>query len=165
MRFNINDIRFLLPILLIIIFIPQNSLAFAPPNTPYITIDIISTPEGAQIWMEGKDTGKLTPNTIYIYDTGDYNFSLILEGYQPHQMIIYISKSMTKKVTLTPVKSTSLPISTPTPQPIDTPISTPTPRSIDTPISTPMPHTPDFLISSLSISIFFVYLFIKKIVR
>ena len=113
-----------------------------PTPPPYIYIDIDSTPGGAQIWIDGVNSGELTPYKEYFDRTGEHTIELILDGYQPYQESFYISESMTKKVTLKSSRKLT---------PTAVPGSTQT-RFL----------TPGFPVWSLLIAIFFVYFFIFK---
>ena len=113
-----------------------------PTPPPYIYIDIDSTPPGAQIWIDGVNSGELTPYKEYFDRTGKHTIELILDGYQPYQESFYISESMTKKVTLKSSRKLT---------PTAVPGSTQT-RFL----------TPGFPVWSLLIAIFFVYFFIFK---
>ena len=70
---------------------------------PHIYIDINSTPPGAQICIDGVNSGELTPYRKYFDRSGEHTIELILNGYQPYQENFYISESMTKKETLIPI--------------------------------------------------------------
>jgi hypothetical protein len=53
------------------------------PITPAETGDVFvtSTPSGAQIWIDGTNSGKVTPDTIFNLDVGTYEFVLKLNEY------------------------------------------------------------------------------------
>ncbi|MCK5720915.1 MAG: PEGA domain-containing protein, partial [Gammaproteobacteria bacterium] len=73
------------------------------PTYLYIYIDIDSTPQGAQIWIDGVNSGELTPSTQYFDRPGEHTIELILNGYQLYQDSFDSSKSMKLKVNLTPI--------------------------------------------------------------
>jgi hypothetical protein len=107
-----------------------------PPPTlvPYIYIDIDSSPQGAQIWIDDEYSG-VTPLRKYFDRPGDHTFKLSLNGYKPYQESFFISESRTLDVILEPLEG-----------------ETPTPFH-------PSPTPPGFLALSLLIAIFFVYFF------
>jgi len=144
MEYNKKIVTFSLVLLLF--FFSGSATAEEPPEVeappPYIYIDIDSTPQGAQIWIDGVNSGELTPYIEYFDRPGEHTIELILNGYQPHQESFYISKSMTKNVTLKSSRK-----STPTTAPDSTHTHFP---------------TPGFSVQSLMIAIFFVYFFIFK---
>jgi hypothetical protein len=116
----------------------------------FIYIDIDSSPQGAQIWIDGEycgDTGD-TPFRKYFENSGDHTFKLSLNGYKPYQESFFISESMTLDVVLEPL-----------PEVIPTPVVFPTPPEE---LSHPSPTPPGFLALSLLIAIFFVYFFTFK---
>ena len=113
-----------------------------PIVVPSIYVDIDSTPQGAQIWIDEVNSGELTPSRKYFDRPGEHTIELILNGYQPYQESFYISESMTKKATLKPLQ-----ISTPTA----------TPSSTHTPF-----RTPGFPVRSLLINIFIIYIIFKN---
>jgi hypothetical protein len=82
-----------------------------PPGVaePFIYIDIDSSPQGAQIWIDGEYSG-VTPLRKYFDRQGDHTFKLGLNGYKDYQESFFISESMTLDVVLE-----SLPEETPTP--------------------------------------------------
>lgn len=53
------------------------------PETPSKgSVVITSNPAGAQIWQNGTNTNKVTPDSITSLDPGTYNFTLKLNGYR-----------------------------------------------------------------------------------
>ena len=105
-----------------------------PTLVPYIYIDIDSSPQGAQIWIDDEYSG-VTPLRKYFDRPGDHTFKLSLNGYQTYQESFFISESRTLDVILEPLEG-----------------ETPTPFH-------PSPTPPGFLALSLLIAIFFVYFF------
>ena len=77
------------------------------PTTTQLPFQIRSNPDGAQIWIDGEFTGKLTPDIIYFDSSGSHTYELRLNGYQPYQQSVYISDSITKEVTLIPLQTTN----------------------------------------------------------
>ena len=93
---------------------PTTTPTVTPTTTPTVTpttmqlpFQIRSNPDGAQIWIDGEFTGKLTPDIIYFDSSGSYTYELRLNGYQPYQQSVYISDSITKEVTLIPLQTTN----------------------------------------------------------
>jgi len=52
-----------------------------PPIDETGDIFITSVPAGAQIWVNGTNSGKVTPDSVTDLDAEDYNITLKLEGY------------------------------------------------------------------------------------
>ncbi len=106
-----------------------------PAEQPFTFIKINSSPAGAEIWIDGNDEGKLTPDRIYF--RGDqlgipHAYELFLSGYQPHNETFDISKgSINKEVILTPIQATYTPVTSISATPIPaTPIpATPIPTA------------------------------------
>jgi hypothetical protein len=65
-----------------------------PPGVaePFIYIDIDSSPQGAQIWIDGEYSG-VTPLRKYFDRQGDHTFKLGLNGYKDYQESFFISES------------------------------------------------------------------------
>ena len=90
-------------------FIIENPTPIIVPTSPsYIYIDIDSTPQGAQIWIDGVNTGELTPYREYFDKPGKHTIGLILNGYQPYQESFDILESITRKVTLKSLRKPTL---------------------------------------------------------
>ncbi len=107
----------------------------------FIYIEIDSSPQGAQIWIDGEYSG-VTPLREYFDRPGDHTFKLGLNGYQHYQKSFYISESRTLDVILEPLGGETPGSPTPPEEP-----------------SHPSPTPPGFLALSLLIAIFFVYFF------
>lgn len=81
---------------------------------PFIFIKINSIPAGAEIWIDGIDEGKLTPDKIYF--TGNqleipHAYELLLDGYQPYNETFNISKGpINKEATLIQIQAASTPV-------------------------------------------------------
>ncbi len=58
-----------------------------------MNLNINSVPKGAEIWIEGKNTGKLTPSNIPFNKPGDYSYELRLRGYVSGKGKLNIPKS------------------------------------------------------------------------
>jgi hypothetical protein len=54
-------------------------------NGLYGTIDIKSTPSGAEVYLDGKDTGETTPTTLTAVEVGEHTIKLIYFHYQAWQ--------------------------------------------------------------------------------
>lgn len=118
--------------------IPETVVSGYPAERPHVFIHINSVPAGAQIWMDGENTGKMTPDEIAFTEKGDHIYELLLDGYQPYQESFYISESISRDILLT--LQTSTLTTTPAEQlqteQLQTPIITPE-EQIQTP--TPIP--------------------------
>ena len=70
--------------------------------TDYATLIVNSEPEGAQIFLNGKNTGFITPKTIKNLKPGKYTLVLVLEGYMEEKREIELKKneSLTLSITL-----------------------------------------------------------------
>jgi hypothetical protein len=108
---------------------------------PFIYIDIDSSPQGAQIWIDDEYSG-VTPFREYFDRPGDHTFKLSLHGYQHYQESFFISESRTLDLILEPLDGETS----------GSPARKPVP-------SHPSPTPPGFLALSLLIAIFFVYFF------
>ena len=112
-----------------------------PVAEPFIYIDIDSSPQGAQIWIDGEYCD-VTPFTKYFDRPGDHTFKLSLNGYKTCQESFFISESRTLDLILEPLDGETS----------GSPARKPVP-------SHPSPTPPGFLALSLLIAIFFVYFF------
>ena len=84
----------------------KNNVSYQETNTS-MYIHVNSFPQGAQIWIDGQYTQKLTPDKIYFDASGTHTLKLILTGYQIYEESIRISESGPKEVTLIPVNTVS----------------------------------------------------------
>ena len=60
-----------------------------------------SSPSGAQIFLEGANTGKLTPSTIQDLEEGSYQFTLKLSGYYDTTFNVNIIRNQQTNVSIT----------------------------------------------------------------
>lgn len=72
--------------------------AAAPGPVPHVMLAVQSDPEGAAIILDGEEKG-VTPMEIPLARPGQYNLSLILEGYPQHYETLDIDKSTTIELT------------------------------------------------------------------
>lgn len=94
------------------------------------TIQISSTPSGAEVRLNGAASG-LTPVTLSNQSQGSYTLDLILSGYQPYQTKVQVVAGETL-----PISTQLVPLPTPTPKPTPVPTTrTPTPTPTPTPES------------------------------
>jgi hypothetical protein len=54
----------------------------APSEAPG-ALHVDSEPAGAAIWLDGRDTGHVTPHTFTDLEAGDYVVTVVLQGYAP----------------------------------------------------------------------------------
>ena len=70
------------------------TLPVAPPTPPLSkmgTLDVLSTPPGAYIVINGRNTGKMTPQHLS-YFPGRYFITLRLDDYQPITQVILLEE-------------------------------------------------------------------------
>ncbi len=67
-------------------------------TSPKGTLNISSTPQGAKIYLDEKDTKKVTPAELKI-KTGKHTLKLTLEDYQDYTQEVFIEKGGTTEVT------------------------------------------------------------------
>ena len=60
---------------------------------------ITSTPTGAQIWLDGKNTKKVTPEILEDLSTGKHSVKLVLEGYEDYSGSITVSSDKRAELT------------------------------------------------------------------
>lgn len=68
------------------------------------TLVVQSTPVGAQIWVDGTNTGKVTPDTVKSLSAGTHNLTLKLDGYKDSSQTgisITAGQTATRNITLT----------------------------------------------------------------
>ncbi len=88
-------------------------------SAPIGNINITSSPSGASIWLDGNDTGSVTPFTLTDISTGNHNFTLKLPNYNDVVGNIDVLGGMTSYVyismsLLTPTKGSVAISSVPT---------------------------------------------------
>ena len=88
----------------LIIFIAIFSLSFfnckednpdSPPQIPNGRLVIKSNPQGARIYLQGNDTGKITPDSLDNLETGNYDGYLYLQYYDTAYFSVTISANLT----------------------------------------------------------------------
>ncbi len=85
-------------------FVACDDEATAPiPVDETGNIFVESTPAGAEIWLDGTNTGKVTPDSLTDLDEGTYDVTLKLENYSDTTVSIIVTADQTasKTVTLT----------------------------------------------------------------
>jgi len=70
-----------------------------PTDTGSITVS--STPSGAAIWLDGSNTGRLTPATLSQVAPGSHTLKLTLSGYQDWERTVSVSVGQTTNVSAT----------------------------------------------------------------
>ena len=80
-----------------------------PPVTQTGSIFINSTPTGAQIWVDGSNTNKTTPDSVTGLDPNSYTVTLKLNGYRDTTFTATVVADLqtTKQVTLVSTLSTT----------------------------------------------------------
>ncbi len=68
---------------------------FLRETNPKGKIVLNSDPEGAQIWLDGINTGKVTPATFSNLQRGDYSFTLKLNLYEDHNITVSLNQNAT----------------------------------------------------------------------
>ena len=72
---------------------------------PNVEIDVISAPSGAHIFVDGADTGKLTPHTLsFPKMTGKVVITLHLKGYNSTSLKVDSTESSQQRIELVKVK-------------------------------------------------------------
>jgi hypothetical protein len=74
---------------------------------------VVSTPVGAQIWVDGTNTGKVTPDTVKNLSAGTHALTLKLDGYKDtvqSSITITAGAVTTRNITLTRAASTFGPV-------------------------------------------------------
>ena len=62
-----------------------------PLNGLHGSININSTPPGAEIHLDGENTGETTPTTLTTVEVGEHIITLILQGYQDWQSMVTVN--------------------------------------------------------------------------
>jgi hypothetical protein len=70
------------------------------------SIQVNSLPTGAQVYLDGSDTGRTTNTTLTNVSPGSHTVSLIKEGYEDEQMSVSVSAGQTATVRVTLTKPT-----------------------------------------------------------
>jgi hypothetical protein len=69
-----------------------------PMSVPFVdsgNLQFITSPEGAEVWINGEDSGEQTPFNFTGLKTGNYTCSLQLDGYLPINMTVGVSSENT----------------------------------------------------------------------
>jgi hypothetical protein len=79
-------------------------LALKKPKTVDTLLQVNSVPDGALIYLDGRDTGKLTNHTFSNMTPGSHNVKLTRSGYEDFSTTVIVLKGQTAVVnsTLTP---------------------------------------------------------------
>jgi hypothetical protein len=86
-------------ILALILFLACKSTPTSPESTEERgTIQVNSSPSGAQIWLDGANTGQVTNAVLNDIPARTHTLTLIKEGYQDHQQSVSVEKGMTIQV-------------------------------------------------------------------
>lgn len=84
----------------------QNIEVISNRSISDLYVILSSNPGGASIWLDGKNTGKNTPDRIPFSRSGNHTFELFLSGYEIYQGEINIpeqaSEQLSMNITLTP---------------------------------------------------------------
>jgi len=80
-------------------------LAIKKPKTVDTMLQVNSVPDNALIYLDGRNTGNLTPHTFPNITPGHHNIKLTKEGYEDHFIQVQVVKGRTTEVnaTLIPV--------------------------------------------------------------
>jgi hypothetical protein len=84
-----------------------------PPSVTTGTLFVQSTPVGAQIWVDGTNTGKITPDSIKNLSAGNHALTLKFDGYKDTvqaSVSITAGQTTSKNITLTRAASTFGPV-------------------------------------------------------
>ena len=76
------------------------------PAPVYGSIQVNSSPTGAQVFLDGSDTGSTTNTTLTNVSPGSHTVSLIMEGYEDEQTSVSVTAGQTATVSVTLTKPT-----------------------------------------------------------
>jgi hypothetical protein len=97
--------------------LPNETPTLTPEAEFVICVDIKSSPEGAEIWLD-EEYNNVTPSRINFDRPGNHTFKLDLNGHITYQESFFISESRTLDVILEPLsKETPTSPTSPTPVP------------------------------------------------
>jgi hypothetical protein len=91
----------------------EDSTTNNPPAITTGTMFVQSTPVGAQIWVDGTNTGKITPDSIKNLSAGNHALTLKLDGYKDSvqaSVSITAGSTTTRNITLTRAAATFGPV-------------------------------------------------------
>jgi hypothetical protein len=74
------------------------SAVLSPLPPPAGSIAVSSTPPGAAIWLDGQDTGQVTPATLTAVSVGTHTLRLTLAGYQDYEQQVEVEVGQTTSV-------------------------------------------------------------------
>jgi hypothetical protein len=106
---------------------------YTPTPAPHYTVEITSSPEGAQLTVDSKIWG-ITPVTITLEQSGYHQILLQKVGYRDYSATILIPGETHLVYTLIPGEMTPTGVQTPHPPTV--------PITVQTPVSTQQPHIP-----------------------
>ncbi|MDP4175775.1 MAG: PEGA domain-containing protein [Bacteroidota bacterium] len=72
------------------------------------SVFITSNPSGAQVWQNGSNTNKVTPDSITGLDAGTYNFTLKLTGYKDTLVAATVTAGQTTTLSVNMTSSATL---------------------------------------------------------
>jgi hypothetical protein len=98
--------------------LPEEKPTLTPEAESVICVDIKSSPEGAEIWID-EEYSNVTPSTINFDRLGNHTFKLVLNRHKTYQESFFISESMTLDVILEPLPKETPTSPTPVPEPFD----------------------------------------------
>lgn len=61
-------------------------------ETPTAWIAVTSSPDGAPIWLDGKSSGKITPDTLRAVPVGQHTIRVLLRGYEAFEKIVDVKE-------------------------------------------------------------------------
>ena len=64
------------------------------------SIDVTSTPAGAQVFLDGENTGKVTPCTLTEVDSGEHDVRVMMLNYSPQSSTVTVKDEQTSSVAL-----------------------------------------------------------------
>ncbi|HDZ25447.1 MAG TPA: PEGA domain-containing protein [Candidatus Aminicenantes bacterium] len=86
------------------------------PAAVYGSIQVLSSPTGAQVFLDGSDTGSTTNTTLTNVSPGSHTVDLVMEGYEDDQVFVSVTAGQTATVSVTLTQPTitvlELPIGT-----------------------------------------------------
>ena len=96
--------------------LPNETPTLTPEAESVICVDINSSPEGAEIWID-EEYNNVTPSRINFDRPGNHTFKLDLNGHITYQESFFISESRTLDVNLEPLPKETPTSPTPVPEP------------------------------------------------
>ena len=71
------------------------------PAPVYGSIQVSSSPTGAQVYLDGSDTGRTTNTTLTNVSPGSHTIDLVMEGYEDDQVFVSVTAGQTASVSVT----------------------------------------------------------------